>query len=47
MRSLRYKKLEGTELRQIRVNDQYRIRFWFDASTTPPTITVTFIGDPH
>jgi toxin HigB-1 len=47
MKSLRYKKLEGTDLRQIRINEQYRIRFWFDDSTSPPTVTVTFIGDPH
>ncbi|MBR0791861.1 type II toxin-antitoxin system RelE/ParE family toxin [Bradyrhizobium manausense] len=47
MRSLRYKKLEGSELRQIRINEQYRIRFKLDDGTKPPTIIVTFIGDPH
>lgn len=47
MKSLNYKKLEGSELRQIKINDQYRMRFNLDNSTTPPTISVTFIGDPH
>jgi plasmid maintenance system killer protein len=47
LKSLNYKKLEGSELRQIRLNDQYRMRFNLDNSTTPPTVTVVFIGDPH
>jgi toxin HigB-1 len=47
MRSLDYKKLEGSELRQIRLNDQYRMRFKLDTSTVPPSVIVTFIGDPH
>jgi proteic killer suppression protein len=47
MRSLNYKKLEGSETRQIRINDQYRVQFLLDNSTSPPTVTVTFIGDPH
>jgi plasmid maintenance system killer protein len=47
MRSLDYKKLEGSELRQIRLNDQYRMRFHLDNTTNPPTVTITFIGDPH
>lgn len=46
-RSLQYKKLEGSELRQIRLNDQFRMRFMLDTTTKPPTVTVTFIGDPH
>jgi proteic killer suppression protein len=46
-RSLDYKKLEGSELRQVRLNGQYRMRFMLDTKTTPPTVTVTFIGDPH
>jgi proteic killer suppression protein len=46
-RSLDYKKLEGSELRQIRLNGQYRMRFMLDTTTAPPTVTVTFIGDPH
>jgi len=46
-KGLDYKKLEGSEQRQIRLNDQYRMRFLLDESTNPPTVTVTFIGDPH
>jgi plasmid maintenance system killer protein len=42
-----YKKLEGSELRQIRLNDQYRMRFKLDTTTNPPTVTVTSIDDPH
>jgi toxin HigB-1 len=47
LRGWDYKKLEGSELRQIRLNDQYRMRFTLDTETMPPTVTVTFIGDPH
>jgi plasmid maintenance system killer protein len=47
LKSLNYKKLEGSEIRQIRINDQYRMRFTLDTTTTPPTVTVIFIGDPH
>ena len=47
LKSLNYKKLEGSELRQIKINDQYRMRFKLDNSTSPPTVTITFIGDPH
>jgi proteic killer suppression protein len=47
LRGLRYKKLEGTELRQIRINEQYRIRFLLNTDTAPTTITINFIGDPH
>jgi proteic killer suppression protein len=46
-KSLEFKKLEGSEQRQIRINDQYRMRFLLDSSTDPPTVTVTDIGDPH
>jgi plasmid maintenance system killer protein len=46
-RSLDYKKLEGSDERQIRLNDQYRMRFNLNNETTPPIVTVTFIGDPH
>jgi toxin HigB-1 len=46
-KSLDYKKLEGSDLRQIRLNDQFRMRFLLDTTTNPPTVTVTFIGDPH
>jgi proteic killer suppression protein len=47
MKSWQYKKLEGSDLRQIKLNDQYRMRFMLDPSTSPPIVTVTFIGDPH
>lgn len=48
-KSLNYKKLGGDRdgLRQVRVNDQYRIEFELDESTTPPTIIITKIGDTH
>jgi proteic killer suppression protein len=47
LRSLDYKKLEGSEERQIRLNDQYRMRFHLNTDVSPPIVTVTFIGDPH
>jgi toxin HigB-1 len=47
MKSLDYKKLEGPDLRQIRLNNQFRMRFNLDTTTTPPTVSITFIGDPH
>jgi len=47
LKSLNYKRLDGSELRQIRINDQYRMRFKLDNSTTPPTVTITSIDDPH
>jgi proteic killer suppression protein len=49
LRGLRYKKLGGDldGQRQVRVNDQYRIRFTLDDTQKPHIITVTFIGDPH
>lgn len=48
-KSLRYKNLGGKQkgLRQIRINDQYRIRFELDLSTSPPTATIVEIGDTH
>jgi len=46
-KSLEYKKLEGSDEHQIRINDQYRMRFKLNNTTAPPTVTVTFIGDPH
>jgi proteic killer suppression protein len=46
-KSLEFKTLEGSEKRQIRINVQYRMRFFLDNSTDPPTVTVTDIGDPH
>jgi toxin HigB-1 len=48
-KSLNYKKREAgrsNEL-QIRINDQYRITLTLDDSTTPPTVTIVDIGDPH
>jgi proteic killer suppression protein len=47
MRSWNYKKLKGSDERQIKINDQYRMRFRLDTDTSPPTVIVTFIGDPH
>jgi proteic killer suppression protein len=46
-KSLEFKKLEGSETRQIRLNDQYRMHFLVDNTQVPPLVTVTFIGDPH
>jgi proteic killer suppression protein len=46
-KSLNYKQLEGSDERQIRINDQYRMRFKLNNGITPPVVTVTFIGDPH
>jgi proteic killer suppression protein len=47
MRSLDFKKLKNSDEHQIKINDQYRIRFRLDETTRPPTISITFIGDPH
>ncbi|MGV8838802.1 MAG: hypothetical protein ACWA6X_00710 [Bauldia sp.] len=47
MKSWEYKKLKDSDEHQIRLNDQYRMRFRLNNATTPPTVTVTFIGDPH
>lgn len=46
-KSLDYKKLEGSDVHQIRINQQYRMRFKLDETTKPPTIWITYIGDPH
>jgi toxin HigB-1 len=46
-KSLEFKKLQGTDEYQIRLNDQYRMHFRLDTKSSPPLITVTFIGDPH
>lgn len=48
-KSLKYKKLKGdlAGIRQIMINDQYRMRFRLDESTQPPTIEITEIGDTH
>lgn len=49
LKGLDYKKLAGDleGLRQIKVNDQYRIRFDLDNGEKPPVVNITFIGDPH
>jgi proteic killer suppression protein len=47
LKSLNYKKLEGSEERQMRLNDQYRMRFKLDTTTSPPTVIVISIDDPH
>jgi proteic killer suppression protein len=46
-KSLKFKKLEDSELRQIYLNDKYRMHFLLDNTRMPPLVTVTFIGDPH
>lgn len=46
-KSLEFKKLEGSELRQVRLNEKYRMHFELNNDTSPPVVTVTFIGDPH
>jgi proteic killer suppression protein len=48
MRSLDFKKLKTSDQYQVKINDQYRIRFRLDETTKPePTVSITFIGDPH
>lgn len=47
MRSLHYKKLKDSDEHQVRINDQYRMRFKIDETTTPATVLITYIGDPH
>ena len=49
LKSLNYKKLQGDkeDLRQIRINDQYRIVFSLSGDEKPPVITITEIGDTH
>ena len=48
-KSLHYEKLKGDRdgLRSIRVNDQYRMVFSLDESTTTQTITIIAIEDYH
>jgi proteic killer suppression protein len=47
-KSLNFKKLEGgTNERQVRINDQYRIVFLLETETHPPVITILEIGDTH
>jgi len=48
-KSLRYEKLDGDRKgqRSIRINDQWRLVFTLDESTSPPTIEVLAIEDYH
>jgi proteic killer suppression protein len=48
-KSLRYEKLEGNRkgLRSVRLNDQWRLVFALDETTSPPTIEVVDIEDYH
>ncbi len=46
-KALRYKKLEGSDEHQIRINDQYRIRFLLDNDAQPPVMTILEISDTH
>ena len=49
LKSLNYKKLNGEKegLRQVRINDQYRIVFSLSEDERPPVITIIEIGDTH
>jgi toxin HigB-1 len=49
LKSLNFKQLSGDRegLRQIRINDQYRIVFTLDESTRPHTVTILEIDDTH
>lgn len=46
---LDYKILKGDihDTRQVRINDQYRIRFTVSGEGSSAIATITFIGDPH
>jgi toxin HigB-1 len=46
-RSLNYKELEGRDdgLRQIRLNDQFRMELYVEGD--PPVATIVAFGDPH
>ena len=46
---LDYKILKGDnhDIRQVRINDQYRIRFTVFGEGSSAVATITFIGDPH
>jgi toxin HigB-1 len=46
-KNLQYKKLEGCDERQIRINDQYSIRFLLDSNEKPPVMTIFEIDDTH
>ncbi|WP_455274853.1 type II toxin-antitoxin system RelE/ParE family toxin [Rhizobium herbae] len=49
LKSLNYKKLNGEKegLRQVRINDQYRIVFSLSEDEKPPVIRIVEIGDTH
>lgn len=49
LKSLNYKKLNGDKegLRQVRINDQYRIVFSLSEDERPPVIRIVEIGDTH
>jgi proteic killer suppression protein len=48
-KSLHYEKLKGDRdgQRSIRLNDQFRMVFTLDETTTPQTITIVAIEDYH
>ncbi|MGI8568624.1 MAG: hypothetical protein ACR2KT_05910 [Methylocella sp.] len=48
-KSLNYKKLENDKegRRQIRINDQFRIVFTLEETTSPPIGVILEIGDTH
>ncbi len=48
-KSLHYEQLQGNRKGQhsIRLNDQWRLVFRLDNTTTPPTVTVIAIEDYH
>lgn len=48
-KSLRYKKLEGARdgQRSIRINDQWRLVFTLDETSSPPIIMVLAVEDYH
>ncbi len=48
-RSLRYEKLQGNRdgQRSIRLNDQWRVVFIFDETSSPPTIEILEVEDYH
>lgn len=48
-KSLHYEKLKGdlAGRRSIRLNDKYRMVFFLDESTSPPSVTITSIEDYH
>lgn len=49
MRGLRFEELKGDRAGQysVRLNDQFRLVFQLDRTTTPPTIRIDSIEDYH